>query len=212
MTFSTSASDIDDNVYRTVIIGDQLWMQSDLRTTHFSGGSAIPFVEDDEEWLNLTTYACCWYNNTPPAAGSGYGLIYNWYAVETEALCPTGWHVPTDEEFKVLERHLGMTPAQYDGTGWRGTDQGSQMKSTSSLAWVPSTGTNSSGFTALGEGYRYGVLGNFADYGTVGYWWTSTLHWDTTKALYRRLDSIEARIYREGVIFAGGKSVRCIKD
>jgi len=210
MTFSTSASDIDGNIYRTVIIGDQLWMQSDLRTTRYRGGAAIPFVEEDDAWKDLTTAACCWYNNTQPQAGSGYGLIYNWYVVETEALCPTGWHVPTDGEFMVLERHLGMTSAQYNGTGWRGTDQGNQLKATST--WVPSTGTNSSGFTALGEGYRYGLLGNFADYGVVGYWWTSTLHWDTTKALYRRLDSNEARVYREGVIFAGGKSVRCIKD
>jgi len=210
MVFSTSASDIDGNIYRTVIIGDQLWMQSDLRTTRLRGGAAIPFVEDDDAWKDLTTLACCWFNNNQPASGSGFGLIYNWYAVETGALCPTGWHVPTDAEFKVLERHLGMTSAQYDGTGWRGTDQGNQLKSTST--WIPSTGTNSSGFTALGEGYRYGILGNFADYGVVGYWWTSTIHWDTTKALYRRLDSNEARVYREGVIFAGGKSVRCLKN
>lgn len=212
MTFSTSASDIDGNIYRTVIIGDQLWMQSDLRTTRLRGGAAIPFVEDDETWKNLTVLACCWYNNNQPPAGSGYGLIYNWFAVETAALCPTGWHVPSDNEFRILERFLGMTVEESNGTGWRGTNQGDQLKSTST--WnSPATGTNSSGFTALGEGYRFGMEGNFADFGLVGYWWSSTLHWsDATLALYRRLDSNEGGIYRAGVIKAGGKSVRCLKD
>ena len=209
MTFSTSASDIDGNVYRTVIIGDQLWMQSDLRTTHFRGGDEIPFVTGNSAWSSLTTPACCWYNNTPQ--GSGFGLIYNWYTVETEALCPTGWHVPTDEEFKTLERFLGMTVAESNDSDYRGTDEGNKLKST--MTWLPNIGTNSSGFTALGEGYRYGVDGSFYNFGVVGYWWTSSYHWDgTTKALYRRLDSNEARIYREGVILAGGKSVRCLKD
>jgi uncharacterized protein (TIGR02145 family) len=119
--------------------------------------------------------------------------------------------VPTDDEFKILERFLGMTPAETDNSGWRGTNQGTQIKSTTT--WTPSTGTNSSGFTALGGGYRWGVEGIFADLGTVGYWWSSTLHWtDTTKAVYRRLDSTENRVYREGVIKAGGKFVRCMHD
>ena len=119
--------------------------------------------------------------------------------------------MPTDNDFKILERFLGMTQVQYDDSGWRGNDQGNKLKSAST--WIPSTGTNSSGFTALGEGYRWGIDGSYNDFGVVGYWWTSTLHWsDATKAIYRRLDSNEARVFREGVIFAGGKSVRCIKD
>ena len=212
VAFSTSASDIDGNIYRTVIIGTQLWMQSDLKTTHYRGGTEIPFVTDNDAWKDLTTAACCWFNNTQPLAGSGFGLIYNWHAVGAGGLCPTGWHVPTDNDFKVMERFLGMTQAQYDDTGWRGTNQGNQLKAADDT-WLPSTGTNSSGFSALGEGYRWGVDGSFNNYEVVGYWWTSTLHWsDATKAVYRRLDSVEARVYREGVIFAGGKSVRCIKD
>ena len=214
MTFSTSASDFDGNVYRTVIIGDQMWMQSDLRTTHYRGGAAITFVEDDDAWKDLTTEACCWFNNNQPPAGSGYGLIYNWYVVETGQLCPTGWHVPSDNDFRILERFLGMTVEESVGTGWRGTNQGDQLKSTSTEAWnSPATGTNSSGFTALGEGYRFGMEGNFADFGLVGYWWSSTLHWsDATLVLYRRLDNNESGIYRAGVIKAGGKSVRCLRD
>jgi len=213
--FSTSASDIDGNVYKTVVIGTQLWMQSDLKTTRYNNNAQVPTVTTDPEssnaaWAALTSDACCWYDNDP-SYGSTFGMIYNWYAVETNMLCPTGWHVPTDNEFKTLELYLGMTQDQVDGTLWRGTDQGTQLKYTST--WTPSTGTNSSGFAGLGGGYRYGVDGGFNSIGSVSYWWSSTLHWsDTTKALYRRLDSSEARVYREGVIKAGGKSVRCLKN
>ncbi len=205
--FSTSASDITGNIYSTVVIGTQLWMQSDLKTTRYNDNALIPNVTDNTAWEDLTSDAYCWYGNNPSV--TTYGILYNWYAVETDKLCPTGWHVPTDDEFKILERFLGMTPAEADNTGWRGTNQGTQLKSTST--WTPSTGTNSSGFTALGGGYRWGVEGTFADFGTVAYWWSSNLHWsDATKALYRRLDSSENRVYREGVIKAGGKFVRCI--
>jgi uncharacterized protein (TIGR02145 family) len=209
VAFSTDATDIDGNIYNTIIIGTQVWMQEDLRTTRYPGGNEIPFVTDSTAWKNLTTPACCWYDNIPQ--GDGFGLIYNWYTIEVGELCPDGWHVPTDEEFKILERYLGMTTAESNKTEWRGTDEGNKLKSTTS--WDQANGTNSSGFTALGEGYRYGVYGKFYNFGKVGYWWTSSYHWDgTTKALYRRLDSNEGRIYREGVIKAGGKSVRCLKN
>ena len=208
LRFSTSASDITGNIYATVVIGTQLWMQSDLKTSRYNDNTLIPNVTDNAAWKDLTSDAWCWYNNTPSAT---FGMLYNWYAVETDILCPAGWHVPSDNEFKTLERYLGMSSTEADNSGWRGTNQGAQLKSTST--WTPSTGTNSSGFTALGGGYRWGVEGTFADLGTVAYWWSSTLHWsDATKALYRRLDSNENRVYREGVIKAGGKFVRCIHD
>jgi len=216
LRLSTSASDIDGNVYKTVVIGTQLWMQSDLKTTRYNNNNPVPTVttidlpSSNAAWAALTTDACCWYLNNP-TYGSTYGMIYNWFAVETNVLCPTGWHVPTDNEFKTLELYLGMTQAQVDGTLWRGTDQGTQLKS--ALTWTPSGGSNSSGFTSLASGYRFGLDGGFNSMGSVNYWWTSTLHWDdTTKALYRRLDSVETGVYREGVIKAGGKSVRCLKN
>jgi uncharacterized protein (TIGR02145 family) len=214
--FSTSASDIDGNIYKTVVIGTQLWMQSDLKTTTYNNNTPIPTVttadpgSSNAAWAALTSAACCWYNNDP-SYGSTYGMIYNWYAVETTVLCPAGWHVPTDDQFKTLEMNLGMAQTEAEATLWRGTNQGTQLKSIST--WTPSTGTNSSGFTAVGGGYRYGIDGSFNSIGSVSYWWSSTLHWaDTTKALYRRLDSDETRIYREGVIKAGGKFVRCLKN
>ncbi len=208
--FSTSVSDIDGNIYYTVAIGTQLWMQSNLKTTRLNDNTPIPNVADNTAWANLTSLGYSSYENSP-SYGSTYGMNYNWYAVETNMLCPAGWHVPTDDQFKILEMYLGMTQLEADKTGWRGVNQGTQLKFTS--LWNPSNGTNSSGFAALGGGYRYGVDGTFNDLGVVSYWWSSTLHWDdTTKALYRRLDSVEARVFREGVIKAGGKYVRCLKN
>ena len=170
-------------------------MQSDLKTTRYNNNTPIPTVTTIDLQVVMQpglplqqTLVAGTYNN--PSYGSTYGMIYNWYAVETNVLCPTGWHVPTDNEFKTLELYLGMTQAQADGTLWRGTDQGTQLKSAST--WTPSGGTNSSGFTGLGGGYRFGLDGGFNNMGSVTYWWSSTLHWDdTTKALYRRLDSVE---------------------
>lgn len=210
LRFSTSASDADGNIYPTVVIGTQLWMQSDLKTTKLNDNSPISNIQDNGLWASATAPAWSWFGNNS-SYGSTYGILYNWYTVETGKLCPSGWHVPTDPEFKTLEMNLGMTQGDADNSGWRGINQGTQLKFTST--WTPSTGTNSSGFRALGGGYRFGMDGSFNDFGVVAYWWSSSLHWsDATKALYRRLDSNETGVYREGVIKAGGKYVRCLKN
>jgi uncharacterized protein (TIGR02145 family) len=213
--FSTSVADFDANVYRTVVIGTQLWMVENLATTNYNDGVDIPTVAagtgSNAAWAALTSAAYCWYNNEISYKNT-YGAIYNWYAVETGKLCPSGWHVPSDNEFKTLEIYLGMSPSEADGTLWRGTNQGTQLKSTST--WnANGNGTNSSGFSALAGGYRFGLDGGFAGLGTISYWWSSNLHWsDATKALYRRLDNVENGVYREGVIKAGGKYVRCLHN
>jgi len=212
LVVSTSVADIEENVYRTVLIGSQLWMQSDLKTTRYNNDTAIPNITDNIEWANMTSPAWCWYDNTA-TYGNTYGILYNFYVVETENLCPDGWHVPSDSEFKTLEQYLGMSQVDADNSGWRGTDQGTQLKNTST--WYPSSGngTNTSGFGALAGGYRYGADGSFNDLGKLAYWWSSSLHWsDATKGAYRRLDTDHADIYREGVRKSGGKFVRCLKN
>jgi len=209
--FSTSASDIDGNVYKTVIIGTQLWMQSDLKVTHLNTNQSIPDVMDDTTWVHYTEPAYCWYDDDP-SNGATFGALYNYYSVETGSLCPAGWHVPTDNEFKTLEIYLGMSESVVDLGGWRGTDQGTKLKSTTT--WLfDGVNTNSSGFTALAGGYRYGRDGGYNDKGIIGYWWSSTIHWsDTTRGVYRRLSRGETGVYREGVIKSGGKFVRCLKN
>lgn len=204
-----TVTDLDGNVYVTVKIGTQWWMQSDLKTTRYNDNSSILNITDDTEWSSTTSPAYCWYNNNP-SYGDTYGILYNWYAVGTGDLCPTGWHVPSDPEFKTLELYLGVPLADISVWGWRGTDQGSQMKSTS--GWNNSgNGTNSSEFTALPGGYRYGLSGTFNAIGILTYWWSSSQD-GTSAAWYRRLDGANSDIYYASTSLKGGKFVRCIKN
>jgi uncharacterized protein (TIGR02145 family) len=213
LTFSTDIDDVDGNVYNTVPIGSpvsQVWMAENLKTTLYNNSSAIPNVTDATAWLNLLTPAYCWFNNDGTTYKPLYGALYNWFAVNTGNLCPTGWHVPTDGEFGTLEVTLGMSPSDLTTLQWRGTDQGTQLKNTTGWA-TGQNGTNTSGWSALPGGYRYGVDGSFQALGTFSYWWSSTAA-DATQAWYRRLDGTSTQVYRFPVINQGGKYVRCLKN
>jgi uncharacterized protein (TIGR02145 family) len=214
-SFLTKVSDADGNTYNTVIIGTQVWMAENLKTTKFNNGTtAIPVVTDNTAWTLLSTPAYCWYNNDETSYKNLYGAIYNWFTVNTNVLCPTGWHVPTDEEYITLEEYLGMPADQAVLWGWRGTDQGAQMKSTTGWS-AGENGTNTSGFTGTPGGYRYGLTGSFNNVGDLTYWWTST-DGDLTTSPYRRLDgALDAtnnQVFRGGVLKQGGKYVRCVKN
>jgi uncharacterized protein (TIGR02145 family) len=206
---STTITDTDGNVYKTVTIGTQIWMSENLKTTKYNDNTDIPLVEDASAWAGLSTPGYCWYNNDATANKATYGALYNWYTVNTGKLCPTGWHVPTDAEWKTLEMYLGLTQAEADASGWRGTDRGSQLKN--STGWNSGgNGTNTSGFSALPGGGR-GTTGAFYDVGGLGKWWSST-EYGTSSAWYRLL------IYSNGIISRGllstpdGFSVRCLGD
>ena len=105
LSFGT-VTDIDGNVYETVVIGGQLWMAENLKVTHYNEGSEIPTGYSDFEWDELDdteTGAYAVYNDDLSNADT-YGNIYNWYAVDdSRGVCPVGWHVPTDDEIKELE-------------------------------------------------------------------------------------------------------------
>jgi uncharacterized protein (TIGR02145 family) len=205
-----TVTDIDGNVYITVKIGTQWWMAENLKTTKLNGGTEIPNITDDIQWAGFTTAAYSWYNNNETTYKPLYGALYNWHALSAGNLCPTDWHVPTDEEFNTLELYLGVPSSEINNWGWRGTDQGSQMKSTS--GWIDSgNGTNSSEFTGLAGGYRYGASGTFNAIGVLTYWWTSTKD-GTDAAWYRRLDGANSDIYKASTSLKGGKYVRCIKN
>ena len=187
-------TDIDGNEYNTVQIGTQTWMTDNLKTTTYNDGTPIPNVTDGASWGTLITPAYSWYNNDINNKDP-YGALYNWYAVETENLCPSGWHVPGDEEWKELEIFLGMTPEQADGVEWRGMDQGTQLKNSS--GWnggIADQGTNIVGFNALPRGYR-NYDGNFNNLGLDALWWSST-EYDNTYAWMRDLSINSNGIYR----------------
>jgi uncharacterized protein (TIGR02145 family) len=204
-----TVTDVEGNIYSTVAIGTQVWMAENLKTTKFNNNSKISLVTSNSVWTNTTNPAYCWYDNDT-ANKPLYGAIYNWFAVGTGKLCPSGWHVPTHEEFKTLELHLGMTQAEADAMDWRGTNQGTQLKSTA--GWDNGgNGTNSSRFSALPGGYRWGTSGDFFNLGALSYWWTSTEN-GTNQVLYRRLDFDQNGVFAQAVRKQAGKYVRCIKD
>jgi len=208
--FITPVTDIEGNVYQTVKIGSQVWMAENLKTTKYNDQAAIPNVTESNDWIALTADAYCWAQNDEATYKPLYGALYNWYAVATEKLCPTGWHVPTDGEFSAMEITLGMTSEQAAGTDFRGTDQGKQMKNTTGWA-EGSNGTNTSGFSALPAGYRSYITGNSEGIGLITYFWSAT-GLDENIAVYRRLDGDNDKVFRSGTYKKAGKSIRCVKN
>jgi len=209
LSFNTKIADIQGNLYNIVTIGSQVWMAENLRTTKYNNNTSIPNITTQEGWINLTGPGYCWYNNDITYKPT-FGALYSWYTINTGKLCPTGWHVPTDEEFNTLEISLGMDPNQVNIPEWRGTDQGKQMKSTT--GWVDGgNGTNASGFNGLAGGYLQGASGNSYGIGVLTYWWSST-ETNNYYAWYRRLDATNDDVYKAYTSKRGGKYVRCIKN
>ena len=212
----STVTDYDGNVYNTVQIGNQCWMQSNLKAKHYRNGDPISREPDPVTWANLTTGAYCTYDTDPANAGV-YGHLYNWYAVnDTRGLAPAGgWHVPSDDEWKTLERYLGMSYSDANLTGSRGTDEGGQLKEAGTIHWQsPNTGaTNSSDFTALPGGWRSNFDGAFGYIGYIADFWTATENaHDLRHANRRALLYDDSRIYRCWFYKESGYSVRCVKN
>ena len=200
--YGEGATDIDGNTYQSVIIGTQEWMVENLRTTNYSDGTPIPNVTVNTEWGNLSTGAWCHYDNDNQHEAT-YGKLYNWYAVETGKLCPTGWHVPTDAEWIVLTDYL--TANGHSGA------EGRALKSTS--GWYSGgNGTDNYGFLGLPGGYRYGD-GDFDYIGYDGNWWSSSQsQLYTNYAWNRYLDYYVDNVYSSYYNKKLGYSVRCLRD
>jgi uncharacterized protein (TIGR02145 family) len=194
--FNTKIADIEGNTYNTVTIGTQVWMSENLKTTRYNNNIAIPNVTDNTVWSNTYTPAYCWFNNDETTYKPLYGAMYNWFTVTNGLLCPTGWHVATEAEYGTLEMFLGMPADQINLIGWRGTDQGSQMKNTT--GWdAGQNGTNTSGFSALPGGYRFALDGTWQAIGSFTYWWTGTETFaGSTEGWYRRIDGANSDVYR----------------
>ena len=208
--FITPVTDIEGNIYKTVIIGDEVWMAENLKVTKFNDNTDITLAGDAAAWIALTGPGFCWYNNDPDFNKPVYGALYNWYAASSANICPTGWHTATNDEYNAMEVSLGLAQADINIWGWRGTDQGSKMKNTT--GWnAGENGTNTSGFSALPGGYRFYNDGQFNGQNTLGYWWTATEH-DADRGWYRRLDGNNTAVYMASTDKEAGKAIRCVKD
>ena len=91
--------------------------------------SLLQIEENDIEWNNLSSSSYCWFDNNQAVYGDTYGALYNWYAVNTAKLPPIGWHIPSEEEWRILEGYLGMTEEQTDIFYMRGEGMGTKLKS-----------------------------------------------------------------------------------
>jgi uncharacterized protein (TIGR02145 family) len=201
-----------------VTIGRQTWMQKNLDVSKYRDGTPIPQVTDPKKWANLTTGAWCYYKNTT-ANGTIYGKLYNWYAVAgihdndlstpNKILAPTGWHVPSTEEWYTLTTFLGGEKVA-----------GGKMKSTGTSLWKsPNTAaTNSSGFTALPGGYRnLNGSDEFDGIGVGTYWWSTTESgsievWLRNSVWYRSVFSFDDQLNSYLLDKTSGFSVRCLRD
>ncbi|MDQ1265835.1 MAG: hypothetical protein QG635_987, partial [Bacteroidota bacterium] len=117
--------------YESVQICNQIWMVKNLEVDHYRNGDLVRFAATTAEWQDANSKkegAWCYYNNNS-TMGPIYGKTYNWYAVnDPRGLAPFGWHIPSDDEWKILEACIGMTQTQIDGTSWRGTIEGGKLK------------------------------------------------------------------------------------
>jgi uncharacterized protein (TIGR02145 family) len=183
------------NNNKTVKIGEQIWMLGNLNVDHYRNGDAIPEVEDPAQWGNLKTGAWC-YNDNKPENGKKYGKLYNWYAVnDPRGLAPEGWHIPTQAEFKTLGAAVNN-----NGNALKAIGQGSG----------DGAGTNTSGFSALLAGLRYGS-GHFNFLGIDAVFWSSSEYYiHVAYALY--LIGLDSYIFLGNDAKAYGFSVRCVKD
>ncbi len=210
-----SVTDVEGNVYKTIVIGSQTWMAENLRTTRFADDTPIPLVEDSSLWDSLTTPAYCWYNNNEAVFGTTYGALYNFYTVLSGKICPAGWHVPTDMEWKTLEMEIGMSEAEANSSYTRGSAVVWKLVEPSVKHWYYSSdnqGINETGFSALPAGQRMTpwYVHGFIDEGYSVNWWTATMEGDLFG--YRRgIRLAIAGITRDQAIKYDGLSIRCIK-
>jgi uncharacterized protein (TIGR02145 family) len=207
----TTVTDIDGNVYNVVSIGNQCWMKENLRTTRYKNGTVIP-TPSGNDWFNTSTGACC-DPQSNPVNSSVYGKLYNWYAVANPAgLCPTGWHVPENWEWNVLLKHIDTNADTSSVFLPNSQVAGGAMKEIGLSHWVaPNSGaTNSTGFTALGAGYR-DLDGSDYALGIAAWWWSSTGDF-SIQAFPKMILYGSAGVTGTPYSMKAGLSVRCVRD
>ena len=189
-------------VISSVKIGDQEWQSKNLDVDRFRNGDLIPHATTAEEWKAAGERgepAWCYYDNDTEK-GRIYGKLYNWYAVnDARGLAPTGWHIPTDEEWTTLTNYLGG-------------EAGGKMKATGTAYWnSPNTDANNdSGFSVLPGGCRYDG-GSFDKVRDGAFFW-SAAEVDGSYAWGRGLDLLNGYVSMSNLSKSFGASVRCLRD
>ena len=217
-----TVTDFEGNVYNTVTIGSQVWMKENLRSTKYNEGTNIPVVSDSLLWPAQTEGACCFLRNDEATYKELYGALYNHFAVTTDKLCPTGWHVPTQAEWTVLLDHLSANGFNYDGT----TVSNKVAIAMSEFEnWYPSTGMgcvgnddyvgmhNGSGFSARPAGYRYPLVPFFLSYmyeGSQTSWWARDML-NYALGYVTQINNSSSVVLQANAMVESGNSCRCLR-
>ena len=218
-------TDIDGNTYNTVLIGTQCWMKQNLKTTKYADGTPI-FQGSTSEGSPFYYFPNNAASNKPT-----YGLLYNWMTVMhysfssntnpsgVQGICPDGWHVPSDAEWKQMEMAVGMSQSDADSeysrgsiaaqlcgnTGWTSSNTANAAGNTSA------TGRNSSGFSALPAGYHIHGDNNNFNFKNEVYFWSST-EYSSAHVWIRWLYYDRAGVARVKYPKTYYYSVRCVRD
>jgi uncharacterized protein (TIGR02145 family) len=211
--------DVDENIYNTVLIGNQCWMRENLRVTRYNDKTAIPLDASGgydgktggQTWSEQTIGSYTVYGNDSKNE-TIYGLLYNWYAAKGIAslgskvyknICPKGWHVPTEAEWTILTTYLGGESIA-----------GGRLKMAGTAYWnSPNTGaTNLSGFSAL-PGAARSYDGSFSGIRNIAFFWSAT---ENGNYFAGKIDLYcnNSIVYRDNKFGFKtlGASVRCLRD
>lgn len=199
-----TVTDFDGNIYNVVPIGTQCWTAHNLNVSHYRNGDPIPQIQNDQDWLNATGGAWCYYaNNTEN--GIVFGKLYNWYAVnDPRGLAPEGYHIPSRDEWNQMKDFLGGA-----------TVAGGKLKTVEHWQAPNAGATNETGFSAVPGSQRNGSFYT-EGFGIVGVYWTSTENADDedgedawSNTLTRTSTNVSEY---QGSWKKVGMSVRCVKD
>ena len=199
----SAITDGDGNIYGKVIIGTQVWLTENLKTTKYLNGDLIGTTTPPE--LNIQDeltpkYQWAYAGNEDEVVT--YGRLYTWYVLaDSRNICPAGWHVPSDVEWLTLENYLGGYAIA-----------GGKLKETGTTHWTAPNymASNETGFTALPNGWRH-FEDNFVNFSKFGGWWSST-EYTATDAFCNyvgyRSDFVTEEIDNKKC----GIAIRCLKD
>jgi uncharacterized protein (TIGR02145 family) len=230
---SSQITDVDNNPYNTVAIGNQCWTSTNLKVTKYNDGTAIPFENtggsggsSTSTWQNLVTGAYTIYGNESSTSTNAmnYGFLYNWYAAagiitnggaSTKNICPSGWKVPSDSDWNTLIQYIDNT-ASATAVGSQSLSAGGKLKSTTlwNAASPDMPGTDDYGFAALPGGTRVSG-GSFSDIGVRAFFWSATDS-GTNSAWGRSLYNYSLGVFRShdsgNDYKSSGASIRCLKN
>jgi uncharacterized protein (TIGR02145 family) len=217
----STVTDVDNNTYNTVQIGNQCWMKENMRTTHYSDGTSIIFGNGTS-----TTTAYRYYPNGNSSNVLSYGYLYNWKAVigdsssssanpsDIQGICPSGWHVPSDAEWTQLTDYMSSQSQYVCGSyniyiakALASTTEWISSSTTCAIGENPSS-NNATGFSALPAGFSDGYCFNF---GGGAYFWSATKSLATHVYCYV-LKFNNAYVDRVSDGTSRGFSVRCVRN